>query len=109
MMQRAWSLVGGVILLGGWEWLVWWADIPHYTLPAPSLILLTLWENLGSLSASWWFTLQITFLGLLLALLSGVMLAAAFALSRRLELAVFPLAVVLQVTPVVAIAPLILI
>lgn len=108
-MERAWPWAGGILLLMSWEALVWWAEIPHYTLPAPSLILLTLWDNLASLSLSWWFTLQITFMGLALAILSGVMLAAAFALSRRLELALFPLAVVLQVTPIVAIAPLILI
>lgn len=108
-MERAWAWAGGILLLMSWEGLVWWAEIPHYTLPAPSLILLTLWENLASLSLSWWFTLQITFMGLALAILSGVMLAAAFALSKRLELALFPLAVVLQVTPIVAIAPLILI
>jgi NitT/TauT family transport system permease protein len=108
-MERAWAWAGGILLLISWEGLVWWAEIPHYTLPAPSLILLTLWENLASLSLSWWFTLQITFMGLALAILSGVMLAAAFALSKRLELALFPLAVVLQVTPIVAIAPLILI
>lgn len=108
-MERAWAWAGGILLLMSWEALVWWAEIPHYTLPAPSLILLTLWDNLASLSLSWWFTLQITFMGLALAILSGVMLAAAFALSRRLELALFPLAVVLQVTPIVAIAPLILI
>lgn len=108
-MERAWPWAGGILLLMSWEALVWWAEIPHYTLPAPSLILLTLWDNLASLSLSWWFTLQITFMGLALAILSGVMFAAAFALSRRLELALFPLAVVLQVTPIVAIAPLILI
>jgi NitT/TauT family transport system permease protein len=108
-MERTWAWLGGGLLLAAWELLVRLAEIPHYTLPAPSLIMLTLWQNLGSLALSWWFTLQITFYGLALACLGGVMLAAAFALSRRLELALLPLAVVLQVTPIVAIAPLILI
>lgn len=107
--DKIWALLGGGLLLGGWELLVRLADIPPYTLPAPSLIALTLWQNFDSLAGSWWFTIQVTFLGLGLAILGGVMLAAAFALSRRFELAMFPLAVVLQVTPVVAIAPLILI
>lgn len=96
-------------LVCGWEALVRLAHIPHYTLPAPSLIAQTLIENFASLAASWWFTIQITFGALALAVVGGVLVASAFALSRGLEHALFPLAVVLQVTPVVAIAPLILI
>lgn len=100
------SLLG---LLALWEGLVRWAHIPHYTLPAPSLVLSTLAANFASLAGSWWFTLKITFGALALACAGGVMAASVFALSRPLELALFPLAVVLQVTPLVAIAPLILI
>ena len=95
-------------LLGAWEALVRLAQIPHYTLPAPSLVAHTLWLNFHSLAPSWWFTLKITFGALALACL-GVLIAAVFALSRPLEAALFPVAVVLQVTPIVAIAPLILI
>jgi NitT/TauT family transport system permease protein len=96
-------------LLLGWEALVRVAGIPHYTLPAPSLVLQTLFDNFGSLMGSWWFTLKITLGALALACAGGVLVAAVFALSRPLEAAMYPLAVVLQVTPVVAIAPLILI
>jgi NitT/TauT family transport system permease protein len=96
-------------LLLGWEVLVRAAGIPHYTLPAPSRVLQTLFDNFGSLMGSWWFTLKITLGALALACAGGVLVAAAFALWRPLEAAMFPLAVVLQVTPVVAIAPLILI
>jgi NitT/TauT family transport system permease protein len=98
-----------VALLLGWELLVRVGEIPHYTLPAPSLVLRTLAQNFGSLAPSWWFTLKITFMSLALACIGGVLIAAVFALSRRIEVALFPVAVVLQVTPVVAIAPLILI
>jgi NitT/TauT family transport system permease protein len=100
------SLLGFVL---GWEALVRLAQIPHYTLPAPSLVVQTLVANFGSLAVSWWFTLKITFGALALAAVGGVLIASAFALSRPLELALFPLAVVLQVTPIVAIAPLMLI
>ena len=93
----------------GWEALVRVYAVPSYILPAPSLVLQTLWDNFGSLMASWWFTIKITFGALLLAVLGGVLLAVLFALSRWVELSLFPLAVVLQVTPIVAIAPLILI
>ncbi len=92
-----------------WEALVRWAEIPHYTLPAPSRVLATLWTDFDSLWPAWWFTLRLTLWALALATLGGVLLAVAFALSRALELALLPFAVVLQVTPLVAIAPLILI
>jgi NitT/TauT family transport system permease protein len=109
MKQR---LLPTLVLIGlvlGWEWLVRAAGIPAYTLPAPSLVLTTLVDNFGSLAASWWFTLKITFGALALACAGGVLIASAFALSPTLERAFFPVAVVLQVTPIVAVAPLILI
>jgi NitT/TauT family transport system permease protein len=96
-------------LLLTWEALVRWAEIPAYTLPAPSLVALTLWQHLGSLAGSWWFTLKITLGALGLACLGGVLVAALFALYRPLERALLPVAVILQVTPIVAVAPLILI
>jgi NitT/TauT family transport system permease protein len=99
-------LIGALAL---WELWVRLAGIPHYIVPAPSLVLATLWENLGSLAVSWLYTLKITFGALLLAVVGGVLLAVAFALSRTVELALLPFAIVLQVTPIVAIAPLILI
>ena len=96
-------------LLLGWEGLVRAFELPSYILPAPSLVLVTLWDNLGSLMQSWLFTMKITFGALLLAVGGGVLLAVLFAVSPWVELSLFPLAVVLQVTPIVAIAPLILI
>jgi NitT/TauT family transport system permease protein len=99
----------GIAALLAWEAVVRLRNIPPYLLPAPTLIVHTLWVNLDSLLASWWYTVKITFGALLLALTGGVLLACAFALSRWLELALFPFAVALQVTPIVAIAPLILI
>lgn len=108
-LHRLAPVLTAVAMIAGWESLVRIAEIPHYTLPAPSLVAQTLWDNLGSLAASWWYTIGITFGGLALAVLGGVTIAAVFALSRSVEAALFPVAVVLQVTPIVAIAPLILI
>ncbi|MBT9524648.1 MAG: ABC transporter permease [Rhizobacter sp.] len=108
-MQRLTPLLTLLVLIAAWEALVRVAQIPHYTLPAPSLVLQTLWLNFGSLAGSWWFTLKITFGALLLACAGGVLIAAVFALSRPVETALFPIAVMLQVTPIVAVAPLILI
>ena len=92
-----------------WELIVRVNQIPHYLLPAPTLVAKTLWDNLGSLMVSWWFTMKITFGALILAVVGGVALAMLFALNKWVELSLFPFAIVLQVTPIVAIAPLILI
>ena len=98
-----------VTLLLGWELFVRWAQVPAYTLPAPSVVIESLAANWSSLLASWWFTVKITLSALGLACLGGVLIASVFALSPRTERALFPLAVVLQVTPIVAVAPLMLI
>ena len=100
--------VFGLALLA-WELTVRINNIPHYILPAPTLVLKTLWDNLGSLMVSWLYTMKITFGALLLAVVGGVALAMLFALNKWVELCLFPFAIVLQVTPIVAIAPLILI
>jgi NitT/TauT family transport system permease protein len=98
-----------VALLASWELFVWWAQVPAYTLPAPSAVIDSLITNWGSLATSWWFTIKITVSALGLACAGGVLIAAVFALSPATERAFLPLAVVLQVTPIVAVAPLILI
>ncbi len=108
-LQRIAPALVLLALLAAWELLVRTAGIPDYTLPAPSRIARALAEHAGSLAPSWWFTLKITFGALALACAGGVLIAAVFALSPTMERALFPVAVVLQVTPIVAVAPLILI
>ncbi|GAW36359.1 putative aliphatic sulfonates transport permease protein SsuC [Roseovarius sp. A-2] len=95
--------------LGVWEFLVWYNDVPHYLIPAPSLIAKTLVTDGASLMQSAMFTVKLTLMALALAIVGGVVLGMLFALSRPIEMSLFPFAVILQVTPVVAIAPLILI
>ena len=102
-------IVIGILALAGWEVLVRVREIPHYILPGPVLIGQTLIADWGTLSTSLWITLRITFAALLAAVLVGVTLAIVFTQSKWLELSLFPYAVVLQVTPIVAIAPLIII
>lgn len=97
------------LLLAAWEAAVRIGEIPHFILPAPSLVLSTLVQNWDSLAPALWFTVKLTLLALLAAVVGGVLLAMAFALSKWVEIGLFPLAVILQVTPIVAIAPLILI
>lgn len=109
MTRRLAPALSLLAFLMAWELLVRLARIPAYTLPAPSLVAHTLIANFPSLALSWWFTLKVTFGALALACAGGVLVASVFALWRPLETALLPLAVVLQVTPIVAIAPLILI
>jgi NitT/TauT family transport system permease protein len=102
-------LLLGIALLALWEWIVKARAIPPYVLPAPSAIAHALIQNFGSLMQSLLSTLVVTLEGFIAALIVGVGLAIAFSQSRLVERALYPYAVVLQVTPVVAIAPLILI
>jgi len=92
-----------------WDRLVVWNEIEPYILPRPGLVLSTLIEDWGTLSASLLVTLQITGLALLVAVVGGVGLAVLFSLSRFAEMSFSPFAVILQVTPIVSIAPLIFI
>jgi NitT/TauT family transport system permease protein len=92
-----------------WEAIVRFQDIPPYILPAPSLIAQTLVADWPLLSASLLTTLETTLAGLALAVAGGVGLAVLLSLSRIVEYSLYPFAVVLQVTPVIAIAPLLLI
>ena len=100
-------IVGGLFVV--WELIVRLNNIPHYILPAPSLVLKTLFDNWATLAPALWFTVKLTLLALFAAIVGGVLLAMAFALSKWVEISLFPIAVILQVTPIVAIAPLILI
>jgi len=102
-------LLLGIALLAFWEGIVAARHIPPYVLPAPSAIAHALIANFPSLMTSLFSTLRVTIEGFVAALIAGVGLAIAFSQSRTIERALYPYAVVLQVTPVVAIAPLILI
>jgi NitT/TauT family transport system permease protein len=99
----------GVLLLGGWEAFVRLDHMPVYILPGPLRIAEAMISGWSSLFASLLVTLQVTFLALAAAIVFGGGLAILFAQSKWIEASFFPYAVVLQVTPIVAIAPLILI
>ena len=90
-----------------WDRICVWNEIPQYILPRPGVVLQTLWTDATLLFGSLLFTLRITFLGLLFAVIGGVGLAVLFAQSKWVEMSFFPFAIVLQVTPIVAIFPLI--
>jgi NitT/TauT family transport system permease protein len=92
-----------------WEMVVRIKDVPPYVVPAPGLILQTLVTDWALLLRSLAVTLVTTFEGFLLAAAGGVGLAVLFNQSRLVEYSLYPYAVILQVTPVVAVAPLLLI
>jgi len=97
------------LLLGAWEWAVAHWQVPPYVLPAPSAIAKAFADNFSSLMEALASTLTVTLEAFAAATVLGVAVAIAFTQSRLLERTLYPYAVILQVTPVVAIAPLILI
>ena len=102
-------IIIGILALGAWEFLVRAKDIPRYILPGPLLIGATLIKDWHTLYPSLLVTLAVTGAALLVATVAGAVIAILFAQSPWIERSFFPYAVILQVTPVVAIAPLIII
>lgn len=100
------TLAVGVLI---WDLAVRIKNIPPYILPSPALVMTTLVNDWSVLWSSLLVTLTTTFQGLALALIGGIGLAILFNRSRLVEYSLYPYAVILQVTPVVAIAPLLLI
>ncbi len=102
-------LILGALVLALWEQAVRAFAIPPYVLPGPVLIARTLVTDWGTLAPSLWVTVAITLEALAAAVVIGGLLAVLFSLSRWVELSLFPYAIILQVTPIVAIAPLIIV
>jgi NitT/TauT family transport system permease protein len=98
-----------VLVAALWEALVKIEDIPIYVLPSPGRILRTLVEDWALLLQSLAVTLTTTIEGFLLAAGGGIGLAVLFNQSQLIEYSLYPFAVILQVTPIVAIAPLLLV
>ena len=111
--ERLLTILVPIVMLGlailGWHLLVTLNNIPKYILPGPQLVFQTLWSDMPVLFPALLVTLRITFSALGLAVLVGVLFAVLLIQSKWIELALYPFAVILQVTPIVAIAPLILI
>ena len=98
-----------ILAIGGWEAFVRIKHVPPFMLPAPSVVIETLFSDRETLFGSLLVTLGTTFEALIAATVGGVVLALGFHLWRPLERAFFPFAVVLQVTPVISVAPLLLV
>jgi len=98
-----------IVLIAIWGIYVRVSGVPPYILPSPLAVAGALVSDWGTLSPALWVTTKITFMSLALALIGGVGFAIFLVQSRWIEIAFYPLAVILQVTPIVAISPLILI
>ena len=107
--ERLAPIAFGLLILLGWEAYVRAAEIPPYLLPGPLAILAAFWADPAGLLGSLLSTLAVTFTALAISALLGALLAIATALSRLAQAAIQPWAVTLQVTPIVAIAPLVII
>lgn len=106
---RALPAIVVLLMLGLWEVSVHLFTVSRFILPAPTTIWRALVTHWPELMSATWFTLSITWISLLLAILSGAALGMLVHRSRVGAAAVLPLALALQVTPIVAIAPIILV
>ena len=99
-------LAAGIV---AWDLVVRINQIPPYVLPGPGAVISTLIADWSILSQSLLTTLWTTLEGFVAAAIGGIALALLFNQSKWLEVSLLPYAIVLQVTPVIAIAPLLLI
>jgi len=102
-------LAVGLLVLLVWHVLVKAFDVPKFLVPSPDLVLETLIADRELLFGALLVTLKITFGAFVLAVVIGTVIAFLFVQSRWVEMSLFPYAVLLQVTPIVAIAPLVII
>ncbi|WP_082461231.1 ABC transporter permease [Devosia sp. Leaf64] len=111
--ERVLSIVVPVFMvllaIAAWQAHVVINQVPRYIMPAPLDVVNALFTDWGTLAPSLLVTLRITVMALGIALVGGVGLAIILVQSRWIELALFPFAVILQVTPMIAIAPLLII
>ena len=98
-----------VVVVITWHGLVIAYEIPRYIVPSPADVAQTLVQDWGLLWDSLLITMRVTVCALVLAVLAGTLIAFIFVQSRWVEMSLFPYAVLLQVTPIVAIAPLVII
>jgi len=109
-VQRiAYPALVAIVLIAAWQGLVTGMDLPPYLVPSPFLMVKTLVTDWRALGSALLVTLEITVLAFVVATVAGVLISFLFVQSKQIETALFPYAVLLQVTPIVAVAPLIII
>ena len=108
-LRIAGPLLVGLLIVAVWELGCRLWAVPVYIFPKPTDVAASLVDQAPVLFAALWTTLRITLIAFLCAVVAGVLLAVLFVQSRFLEISLFPYAVLLQVTPIAAISPLIII
>lgn len=101
-------LISFFFIIGIWEFLVRIFSVPEYLLPTPSAIAVDFYKTIGSLLFHAGVTFWEAFLGFIVANVLGVLTAIAFAHSKTLEKSLYPFAIALKTTPIVAMAPLLI-
>ncbi|PPR43428.1 MAG: putative aliphatic sulfonates transport permease protein SsuC [Alphaproteobacteria bacterium MarineAlpha5_Bin11] len=113
MNKKYLSLIAPIVvfiaLIFFWEISINLTNTPHYIVPRPSLVAKTLFNEFHTLFPALIVTLYVTILALLLAVVLGVIVAILIFQFKIVEISLMPYAIILQVTPVIAIAPLIII
>lgn len=102
-------VVVGILVILAWDIFVRVMKTPPYLLPGPFIVLKTLVSDWSTLFPSLITTLQITITAFVAAVVSGLLVSILFTQGKWIERSLFPYAVILQTTPIVAIAPLIII
>jgi NitT/TauT family transport system permease protein len=109
-VRRNWKIASALVgILVVWEVFVRGAGIKPYILPAPSVVLASLWQKLPTVLAAAGFTVQPMLIGFAVAVMVGILLALVVAFSPTLQDIVYPLIVFLQIVPKIAVAPLFII
>jgi ABC-type nitrate/sulfonate/bicarbonate transport system permease component len=101
------GILGSTLLI--WELATRLADLPPYLLPQPSLVVQTLWLQRVYYIQSSAVTLGVALVGLTLGVLVGILAALTITVWQRLQRGVIVLAILVKATPMVAIAPLLII
>lgn len=109
VLRVAAPLAVGVVVVGMWELVFRFTAVPIYLFPKPSDIAISLAQNYPELLRALLMTLRTTLQAFAAAVVLGTLIAFIFAQNRLIEISLFPFAVLLQVTPIIAIAPLLII
>ena len=102
-------LLVAIVLVAAWQAIVVGMELPPYLVPSPALMMKSLITDWPTLGAALFVTVKITVFAFVVATVVGVLISFLFVQNKLVETALFPYAVLLQVTPIVAVAPLIII
>lgn len=109
-VAQNWKIAAALVgILVVWEIFVRGAGIKPYILPAPSIVLASLWQKLPTVLDAASFTVQPMLVGFAVAVVVGILLALVVAFSPTLQDIIYPLIVFLQIVPKIAVAPLFII